>query len=656
MIPSPLPRLAKGLCLAFPLVAFLPIATASADSAACEDELVEKVFAHHATAPSIESKVAIQTWLCEGASEEFLSQQATLPSDLEDLDGWNALLGQVNPDTTISRAPNDDPAVAEFRESNCPTSGRRSLVHALGRAATPQEFEAWHTCDAAAVDLANRSSFFFDLDLSCAGQQDELGNLVFSVRGFHAEHSNAVSGLTDLKFSLDNLTAVEDYSSASIPSAGSGEFRFAIADPSRDASIALEGAAETEFGPDFPVFYFCAINVESFPSTSTPYTVGKAAECAFDAPYPGETPCPDGVLEKACRDGVWEDTDTCIVQQADLTVVTTSVSGGSGSVLLPDSTSCEENCTFTAALDSTVVLQALPDTGSFVTWTGCAEADGNSCTVLMDSAKTVSASFTLDLVDVSVSTSTRSGGAGKVVLPDGTTCTGECSFSAGRDTFVTLETDLEPGTSADWTGCYFSVSNRCAVRMDDAKSVSVTFVGVSTLTVDVRGTAQGQVYMPSGRLCADRCVEEVENGTEVSLTATSIFAGVTWQGCTVFRSRCKVTMTRNRFVTATFAESTAVLVKQEGPRIGQVILPSGSRCSAARCSPWVDRGSLVEFTAVPPSRYRVRWEGCTRVDGNTCHVRAGQSTQIVARYSANLVLTQPPGFPSTGTRGRFELP
>jgi hypothetical protein len=293
--------MAKQLRLIVPVVGLTHAGVARAD--ACEDSLVAQVFAHHVSDPTPDTKMALHAWLCEGASDAFLSEQTTLPASTADFAAWNALLGAIDADTVISSTPVGTADVEQFRDDNCAPSSR-NLIHALGRVATPAEFEAWHACDAAAVDAANGGSQYLDLNLSCAGQETAAGTFRLSVRGFNSAHSHTDTPLHDFVIGSSNLTQLSG-SPLEIPSGESGTFEFDIDDPTLESSVTLRGTAQARFGEEvYDVYYFCDIAIGK-PTVSLPYVLPPNPECAFET-LPTNTACPGGLIEQRCSEGQWE--------------------------------------------------------------------------------------------------------------------------------------------------------------------------------------------------------------------------------------------------------------------------------------------------------------------------------------------------------------
>jgi hypothetical protein len=305
-------RTAKQVCAA---VVAIGASQAGAAQAACPtlDDLVKQVFTEHAKGATPDSKTAVRTWFCEGASDAFLSQQATLPTSTSDLPAWNALFSAVDANTVISSTPPTPAgaaAVAQFRQKNCPNPAKNQLVHTLGRVATEAQFEAFRVCDAEKTENENRNSNNWDLDLSCVATEVD-GKVEFSVMGFDAQIWGVNKPLHNLSFTMENVKPV-NYSQETIESGEDKIFSFEIDKPNRDASIALSGVLDT---PGDATYYFCNLEVGEDSSRSIPYGIPPKAECAFEPNRPGPTACPRGKLEQACVDGTWVDTDKCVEDQ-----------------------------------------------------------------------------------------------------------------------------------------------------------------------------------------------------------------------------------------------------------------------------------------------------------------------------------------------------
>jgi len=166
------------------------------------------------------------------------------------------------------------------------------------------------------------------------------------------------------------------------------------------------------------------------------------------------------------------------VQLQDGNLLSLSKSGnGSGTISsAPGGLACGATCANTFEIGSSVTLTAAADTGStFTGWSGAGCSGTGTCTVTMDAAKSVSASFALQSFALNV---TKAGsGAGTVTSsPAGISCPATCSASYLYNTSVTLT--ASPGGKSrfgGWTGdC--SGTSTCVVSMTAAHSVTATFL------------------------------------------------------------------------------------------------------------------------------------------------------------------------------------
>ena len=112
-----------------------------------------------------------------------------------------------------------------------------------------------------------------------------------------------------------------------------------------------------------------------------------------------------------------------------------------------------------------VTITATPDLGySFDGWTGDCAGQGNPCTLTMDAAKSVSATFTQ--IEYALTITQATGG----------TITADPAGPYYYNDPVTITATAETGYSFDaWTGDCAGQGNPCTLTMDAAKSVSAYF-------------------------------------------------------------------------------------------------------------------------------------------------------------------------------------
>lgn len=239
------------------------------------------------------------------------------------------------------------------------------------------------------------------------------------------------------------------------------------------------------------------------------------------------------------------------------TLTVTKAGTGTGTVTSsPAGISCGLDCAQDYASGAVVDLTASPGSGwAFLGWSGACTGTG-TCTLTMDAAKSVTATFgaghTLTVAKAGT-------GTGFVLSsPAGIACGADCSQIYAPGSVVTLTADGS-GFNAflGWSGACTGTGT-CTITMDAAKSVTATFGPGVNLTVNKTGTGFGIVTSSVGDVnCGNTsggCVEAYAPGTVVTLTATpgtgSTFVG--WSGACTGTGTCTVTMDANKSVTATF--------------------------------------------------------------------------------------------------------
>ena len=159
---------------------------------------------------------------------------------------------------------------------------------------------------------------------------------------------------------------------------------------------------------------------------------------------------------------------------------------GSGTVTSsPAGIDCGQTCETDFGNGVQVTLTAAPDASStFTGWSGAGCAGSGTCTVTMDQARVVTASFTRITYTLSV---TKDGtGSGTVTsTPDGIACGQTCEASFGSGVQVTLIASSTAGSSFSGWGGACSGTGSCVMAMSSAKSVSATFVTTNSCATTV---------------------------------------------------------------------------------------------------------------------------------------------------------------------------
>ena len=245
-----------------------------------------------------------------------------------------------------------------------------------------------------------------------------------------------------------------------------------------------------------------------------------------------------------------------------LTTARKMTNGGDGAVESVDGTiNCGSTCTRLYYPQTVITLSAKPSAGStFSGWTGACSGK-STCSVTMNNAKAVQATFT-GPARLTVSKQHVTKGDGTVTsTPSGINCGETCSAPYSPGTTVTLTaTPMEGSIFFGWKpasqGC---TTGTCTVTVNRAGSVSAVFVGSQQLTVVKRKAAGGDGFVtsaPSGINCGSTCTGSFLYRQSVTLTASpasgSTFAG--WAPQTICRGTgtCTVTMNTAKSVSATF--------------------------------------------------------------------------------------------------------
>ena len=125
-------------------------------------------------------------------------------------------------------------------------------------------------------------------------------------------------------------------------------------------------------------------------------------------------------------------------------------------------------------------------------WTGCDRSDTNTCTVGMNQARNVSATFKA-VFPLAVSNS----GNGLVIGNGGIYCGSSCSASYPDSSPVTLTGLPNPGYTVGWSGCDKVQGNICSVLMSGARNITATFaqgpVALTSLTIKPSYVKGGQM-------------------------------------------------------------------------------------------------------------------------------------------------------------------
>lgn len=245
--------------------------------------------------------------------------------------------------------------------------------------------------------------------------------------------------------------------------------------------------------------------------------------------------------------------------------LTVSVSAGGSVASTPAGIDCGADCSAQFDPTTTVTLTATPASGRvFSGWGGDCSGTARTCTLSMQQARTVSASFNAPPPS-SFSLAVSVTGNGTVrSLPAGIDCGSTCNAPFAANASVVLSATPAAGqVFTGWGGACTGAGQSCTVTMSQARSVSAVFAAVPPVqrTLSVTRTGNGVVRsQPVGIDCGTDCNGSFGDGVNVVLSATASsgqrFTG--WSGaCSGTVATCTLTMSANRSVGATFAVAPA---------------------------------------------------------------------------------------------------
>ncbi|MFM8529028.1 MAG: InlB B-repeat-containing protein, partial [Ilumatobacteraceae bacterium] len=346
------------------------------------------------------------------------------------------------------------------------------------------------------------------------------------------------------------------------------------------------------------------------------------------------------------------------IQTKTLTV-TASADGTITGLGVNCSTADGADCSETYDYGTVVFLVASGVPGkTFTGWTGCDAASGATCTMTMDSAKTLSASYAT--VNHVLTAITMPNGAVKTVTALNTPTSGlncgsgqtDCTESYAYNTSVKVQAFPETGyTFSSWGGaCAGEATTLCTTSMTAAKSVWAYFTPTvytfSAQTEPLNGTiftvdstTGERIYGIDCGTVGDDCTEEVLHGTTVALSAIgdSGYTFLSWGGdCAGQLSpTCVIVASEDVVVTANFTPVYELTVTT--PENGSVAASGGSVGIAcpSDCSQFFPKDTWVQLTATPSSGYAVgTWTGCFATTATTC------SVQMTAAKTVSVTFTQ----------------
>ena len=364
----------------------------------------------------------------------------------------------------------------------------------------------------------------------------------------------------------------------------------------------------------------------------------------------------------------------CVVSIQDYTpalahfgevTLSVNVSGDGTITSAPAGITCSGTCSSSFGAGSTVTLTATAQVNAYFSgWSGACSGRALSCSVTMDAAKSVTASF---LPQPILSVSSIGTGSGTITssLP-GIDCGSDCSQGYDPGSMVTLTATPAPGSTFDgWVNSCTTAATPCTMTMIESRHVTARFTSQQTvlreLIVTKQGTGAGSVVSNvPGIDCGADCSERFDQDLTIVLTAVpdegSEFVG--WSGaCSGSAPACTLQVNEQKLATAMFERlpppttSTFVLsVSKSGSGGGAVTSqPAGIDCNGD-CSESYEQDAVVTLTATSyPGSVFSGWSGACSGTMTMCSVTMSAAKSVTAHFTLKPVLTVALSGSGTGT-------
>ena len=367
----------------------------------------------------------------------------------------------------------------------------------------------------------------------------------------------------------------------------------------------------------------------------------------------------------------------------DLTVAEDATYGGSVTVddadadCVADSTT---DCDATYDHGTTVTLIAVPDADTSVLWTGdlgACSATALTCSVTLDDAKAITATFSKTLFPLSVTIAgTGSGSVGGAVGEASVfaACTSAtCTTDIGIKDEVVLTATEDPGSRfAGWSGdC--TGTGTCTLTMDGAHAVTATFTATAALALTVTESGgTGKVTLSAGTVTptsdclssgTQPCTATYDTTESVTLTAVPTMTlgseskvGL-WTGDCASRgslSTCTLAMSAARTVGITFVPLIYTLTVTRtllGTGAGTVTSDvAGIACPTDCTEDYSIRTPVILTAAAGTNSQFMGWSGgtCTGTSA-TCLATMDAARTVTATFASLETLTVTKAGPRTGT-------
>ncbi len=206
--------------------------------------------------------------------------------------------------------------------------------------------------------------------------------------------------------------------------------------------------------------------------------------------------------------------------------VTRAGTGAAGGTVTSDPAgiSCGADCSEAFAAGTSVTLYASFATGrTFDGWSGGGCSGQAPCTVTMDQARSVTASFSTQTFPLTVNAPTGTGTGAVSSTPAGISCPGDCTETYAYGTSVTLAALADAGSSfTGWGVTDCPGTGDCTLTMDAAKTVSPSFaLDTPTTSPDLTVTALTEPPLfadPGDTFAVDETTTNIGDGDAAAST------------------------------------------------------------------------------------------------------------------------------------------
>lgn len=367
--------------------------------------------------------------------------------------------------------------------------------------------------------------------------------------------------------------------------------------------------------------------------------IGKGAN-NFDWYFsnPATSPCaqvvPPAADGRPCADNAYLDSIVLPPQANRLTVNNSGV----GFTQVSGETACNATtCNYFLSPGAGMILTATATGGYFFAgWSGAGCGGTGTCTLTMDTTKSVSAIF-LPLtprLTTSIADITNAGTGTITSVPAGINCPADCTELFANGTMVTLTATADAGSLfTGWLGGGCSGTGECVVSMGDFTTVQAMFTNqFPQVSVQLSGTGMGTVTSsPPGINCPGTCSFAFPVNSQVTLVASPSAGsyGGFLNLCATAPASCTVSMYQQVSLQVQFQPGTVA----DAPILLSALI-SGSSIRVA-FSPPGNTGGL------PVSSYRANCGGLSSVGNASPLVLSGAAAGV--QYSCTVTAVNAAG-------------